>query len=107
MYEQFKDDPAFHVNELTLVDPFLIGIYRADGVYLPGSRNDDGWLASTTRHTISVSRSGTYYLAATHDQWDDGGTFEISLYDMGGVGRHCTKLNVDDLTYEPGYFANK
>ena len=48
MYEQFKDDPAFHVDELTLVDPFLIGIHRSDGTYLPGSQKDDGWLGSAT-----------------------------------------------------------
>ena len=107
MYEHYKDDPAFHVDELTLVDPALIGIYREDGVYLPGSRNYDGWLASTTRHTISVSRSGTYYLAAGHDRWEDGGTFQISLFDMGPVNQHCTKLDVDNLTYEPGHFADK
>ena len=107
MYEHFKDDPAFHVDELTLVDPALTGIHREDGVYLPGSRNYDGWLASTVRHTISVSRTGTYFLAAGHDRWEGGGTFEISLFDMGGVNQHCTKLDVDNLTYEPGYFAGK
>ena len=107
MYEHYEDNDAFHVDELTLVDPALIGIYREDGVYLPGSRNYDGWLASTTRHTISVSKSGTYYLAAGHDRWEDGGTFQISLFDMGPENQHCTKRDVDDLTYEPGHFADK
>ena len=107
MYEHYEDNDAFHVDELTLVDPALIGIYREDGVYLPGSRNYDGWLASTTRHTISVNKNGTYYLAAGHDRWENGGTFEISIYDMGTGNQHCTNVNVDDLTYEPGHFADK
>ena len=36
-----------------------------------------------------------------------GGTFEISIYDMGTGNQHCTNVNVDDMTYEPGHFADK
>ena len=87
--------------------PALIGIHRDDGVFLQGSSNDDGWLGSTTRHSVSVCRSGTYYLAAGHDRWLEGGTFEISLFDMGPVNQHCTVPDVDNLTYRPGHFADK
>ena len=98
MYEKYEDDDAFHVDQLTLEDPYLIGIYRDDGVYLPGSQKDGGRLGDTTRHIVTVSRSGTYYLAASHDRWLCGETFEISLHDLGGVGLNCTWLGVDELT---------
>ena len=107
MYERFKDDDAFHVDELTLEDPFLLGVYREDGEYLPGTRNDAGWAGDTPRHTLSFSESGTYFLAASHDRFLEGGTFEISIYDLGTGNEHCTNVNVDDLTYEPGHFADK
>ena len=108
MYEHFEDDDAFHVDELTLVDP-VPHRHLPRGRRLPPRQPELRRLARqhTVRHTISVSRSGTYYLAAGHDRWEDGGTFQISLFDMGPVNQHCTKLDVDNLTYEPGHFADK
>ena len=98
-------EPGFS-EDLTLVDPYLIGVYRDDGVFLPGTPNDNGRNdGRNPRHTLSFNKTGTYYIAATHSRWLDGGTFEISLYDMGTGNQTCTNVNVDDLTYEPGIFS--
>ena len=42
-------------DDLTLHDPYLNGVYRDDGVYLPGTSNDDGGVDNSARHTPSGS----------------------------------------------------
>lgn len=92
-------------QNLTLEDPLLLGVYRHDGVYLPDTQNDwRPFYGDTPLQTIEFSKSGTYYLVVSHDRYLDGGTFEISLYDMGGTNQHWTEIDADNLTYEPGHF---
>ena len=69
MYERYKHNDAFHVDELTLEDPFLLGVYNENGIYLPGTQNDAGWAGDTPKHTLSFNKSGTYFLVASHDRF--------------------------------------
>ena len=89
-------------DDLTLYDPYLNGVHRADGVYLPGTWNDDGGVDNSARHTIRFNKTGTYYLAVTHGSYDNGGTFDVSLINLGKHTKTCTEVDVDNLTYEPG-----
>ena len=90
---------------LTPKDPFLEGVYRRDGVYLPGAWNDAGRGDNRShRHTLRFNRSGTCCIAVTHDRRLDGGNFELSLHDLGTATRYCTEVDVDNLTYQPGTY---
>ena len=82
-----------YAEGLSLEDPSLKGIYNRRGNYLQGSRMDDGGGdGRTTRHTVKLDRSGTFFIAVTH-QWnlyEGGGTYELSLTDLGTETHHCT-----------------
>ena len=64
----------------TLRDPYLRGIYDADGVLIPGTTNDDGGKGLNSRLTFTATQGGTHYLAAGAYSRDVG-TYEISVED--------------------------
>ena len=83
---------------LTLEDPRLEGVYTDGGTFLRATRNDDGRGDNRTpRHTVRLNRSGRYYISVTHDwnRFEGGGTFDLSLIDLGTATRQCTEVNVD------------
>ena len=92
-----------YAEGLSLEDPSLKGIYNRRGNYLQGSRMDDGGGdGRTTRHTVRLDRSGTFFIAVTH-QWnlyEGGGTFELSLTDLGTETHHCTDCGIAGLARE-------
>ena len=92
---------------LTLTDPYLRGVYRDDGVYLPGTTNRDGGTDLSALHTIRFNRTGAYYIAVSHGWYDEGGTFDLSVINLGTRTKTCTEVDVDNLTYKPGTFDSK
>ena len=48
----------------TLRDPYLRGVYDANGVFITGTRNDDGGAGYNSRVTFTAEEAGTYYVAA-------------------------------------------
>ena len=100
-----REYPA--AEELTLSDPYLNGVYRADGVYLPGTTNDDGGMGRSALHTIRFNKTATYYIAVSHAWYDVGGTFDLSVINLGTRTTTCTEVDVDNLTYKPGTFDSK
>ena len=48
----------------TLRDPYLRGVYDANGVFITGTRNDDGGAGYNSRATFTAEEAGTYYVAA-------------------------------------------
>ena len=76
----------------TLRDPYLRGIYDADGVRIPGTTNDDGGAGSNSREYLTTTEAGTYYLAA--GAWGGGeGTYKLSVVEVVddfGVGTGTT-----------------
>ena len=94
-------------NSLDLLDPELYGVYHADeihhpdGVYLPGTYNDNGGTGNSALHTLRFNKTGTYYIAASHGA-DGGSRFDVSIIDLGTVTKTCTEVDVDNLTYVPG-----
>ena len=68
---------------LTLTDPYLNGVYRDDGVYLPGTTNRDGGTDLSALHTIRFNRTGAYYIAVSHGWYNEGGTFDLSVPQPG------------------------
>ena len=92
---------------LTLTDPYLNGVYRDDGVYLPGTTNRDGGADLSALHTIRFNKTGTYYIAVSHGWYNGGGAFDLSVHNLGARTKTCTEVDVDNLTYKPGTFDSK
>ena len=64
----------------TLSDPYLRGIYDADGNRISNTTNDDGGRGYNSRLTFTVTESGTHYIAA--GAWSSRrGTYEVEVTD--------------------------
>ena len=63
----------------TLSDPYLRGVYDADGNLIPGTTNDDGGLGYNSRLTFAATESGTHYIAA--GAYYGRGTYEVEVSD--------------------------
>ena len=65
----------------TLSDPYLRGIFDADGNRIDGTTNDDGGPGDDSQLTFTAQTAGTYYVAA--DAWGSGtGTYRLSVTDI-------------------------
>ena len=49
----------------SLYDPWLRGIFDADGNEIPGTWDDDGGVGFNSRLTFTPNTDGTYYVAAS------------------------------------------
>ena len=64
----------------TLSDPYLRGIYDADGNRISNTTNDDGGRGYNSRLTFTATESGTHYIAA--GAWSSRrGTYEVEVTD--------------------------
>ena len=65
----------------TLSDPYLQGIYDANGTFIPGTENNDGGEGLNSRLTFTPEEAGTYYVAA--GAWGPGeGTYTLSVTEI-------------------------
>ena len=66
----------------TLTDPYLRGIYDADGNAISGTTNDDGGRGANSEVVFDAPESGTYYISAgAFQDWFGGytGTYRLSV----------------------------
>ena len=63
----------------TLSDPYLRGVYDADGNLIPRTTNDDGGQGLNSRVTFTATESGTHYIAA--GAYSGRGTYEVEVTD--------------------------
>ena len=63
----------------TLRDPFLRGIYDADGNRISNTADDDGGQGYNSRVTFTATESGTHYIAA--GAYSGQGTYEVEVTD--------------------------
>ena len=73
----------------SLGDSLLSGVYRSDGTYIEGTRNDDGGFMLSSALTFTPDADGTYYVAASGRRAHHG-TYKVSVTDVTDV--------VDDYT---------
>ena len=66
----------------TLADPYLCGVYDAEGDYVSGTRDDDGGAGSNSRVTFTPEEDGTYYVAACASL-SLTGTYTLSVAEDG------------------------
>ena len=62
----------------TVDDPYLWGVFGADGNFIPGTRNDNGGAGWNSRVTFTAEEDATYYVAAGSYQ-DTEGTYTLSV----------------------------
>ena len=65
----------------TLSNPYLYGIYDADGNRIAGTKNDDGGGIYNSRVTFTAAEDATYYVAAGAYR-SRGGTYRLSVRDV-------------------------
>ena len=65
----------------TVDDPYLWGVFGADGNFIPGTRNDNGGAGWNSRVTFTAEEDATYYVAAGSYQ-DTEGTYTLSVADV-------------------------
>ena len=65
----------------TLGNPFLHGVYDADGVRLPGTTNNNGGVARNSQLTFTAEDAGVYYVAAGAKGSREG-AYTLSVVDI-------------------------
>ena len=65
----------------TLRDPYLRGVYDADGVLIGGTGNNDGGSGYNSRMAFTPTADGTYYVAAGADG-NRQGTYKLSVTEI-------------------------
>ena len=65
----------------TLRDPYLRGIFNADGELISGTLGNDGGWTKNSRVTFTATEDGTHYVAAgSYDPFSDGtGTYTLEV----------------------------
>ena len=62
-----------------LIDPYLRGIYNADGKRISDTKDDDGGVLRNSQLTFVATESGTYYIAA--GAYSGRGTYTLEVTD--------------------------
>ena len=62
----------------TLLNPYLRGIYDADGNLIEGTTNDDGGWGYNSRVIFRATESGIHYVSAGTSYYYDKGTYKLS-----------------------------
>ena len=65
----------------TLPDPYLRGVYDANGTLIDGTANDDGGTGLNSRVTFTPDEAGTFYIAAGAFRASQG-TYTVSVIDV-------------------------
>ena len=74
------DIEGYDTDQGTLLDPYLRGIYDADGVLISGSWNDDSGLGDNSRSVFTPDESGTYYISVeSSNSISLTGTYRLSV----------------------------
>ena len=84
----------------TLSDPYLRGVYAANGVRIGGTTNDDGGRGFNSRFKFTPTADGTHYVAAGGNS-DETGTYTLSVMDLtddySATRRTTGRVDVDNL----------
>ena len=84
-------------GEGTLLDPYLWGIFTAEGAKIPGTEKNDGGEGYNTRLAFSVADDGAYYIA-TAGRADQTGTYRVSVSESDESGADVTLVSADDYS---------
>ena len=86
---QIKVEGSSADETLTLQYPALRGVYRSDGTLIRGTNENAGGLGTTAIGNVKLDTTSTYYIAAGLYRFENGGTFRMSLTDLGTTDTSC------------------
>ena len=100
-FQEYPDDDPIQeyapAQELTLSDPLLHGVYTDLGNYMPDTQEEYGGVGLGAVKLVTIDQTGTVYIAVSHawygddDENEGGGTFDLSLIDLGRGS--CTRMD--------------
>ena len=109
------DLEGWRTDRGTLEDPYLLGIYAADGTLIDGTTDDDGGEGLNSRVSFEAPESGTYYIAAgAYDEHtgdyllsveDPGDDYPASTGTTGTVAVDGSNTGKVDYTGDEDWFA--
>ena len=76
-------------DTLTLQYPAVRGVYRSDGTHILNTYENAGGRGTTAISNVKLDTTGTYYIAAGLYRFENGGTFRMSLTDLGTTDTSC------------------
>ena len=85
----------------TLYDPYLRGIYDADGTLIDGTTNNNGGGGRNSRVEFTPAAHGTYYVAAGADGDSPWGFYYSFVTGPFGAGGGTYTLSVTDVSDGP------
>ena len=74
---------------LTLQYPAVHGVYRSDGTHIMNTYENADGLGTTAIGNVKLDTTATYYIAAGLYRFENGGTFRLSLTDLGTSDTSC------------------
>ena len=100
-FQEYPDDDPIQEyapsEELTLSDPLIHGVYTDLGNYMPNTQEEYGGVGLGAVKLVTIDQTGTVYIAVSHawygdeDENEGGGTFDLSLIDLGRGS--CTRMD--------------
>ena len=86
---QIKVEGSTADETLTLQYPAVRGVYRSDGTHILNTYENAGGRGTTAISNVKLDTTGTYYIAAGLYRFENGGTFRMSLTDLGTTDTSC------------------
>ena len=86
---QIKVEGSSADDTLTLQYPAVRGVYRNDGTFIYGTYENSDGLGTTAISNVKLDTTATYYIAAGLYRFENGGTFRMSLTDLGTTDTSC------------------
>ena len=86
---QIKVEGSSADETLTLQYPAVRGVYRSDGTHILNTYENAGGRGTTAVSNVKLDTTGTYYIAAGLYRFENGGTFRMTLTDLGTSDDSC------------------
>ena len=86
---QIKVEGSSADETLTLQYPAVRGVYRSDGTHIMNTYENADGLGTTAISNVKLDTTATYYIAAGLYRFENGGTFRMSLTDLGTTDTSC------------------
>ena len=86
---QIKVEGSSADETLTLQYPAVRGVYRSDGTHILNTYENAGGSGTTAISNVKLDTTGTYYIAAGLYRFENGGTFRMTLTDLGTSDDSC------------------
>ena len=86
---QIKVEGSSADETLTLQYPAVHGVYRSDGTHIMNTYENADGLGAEAIANVKLDTTATYYIAAGLYRFENGGTFRMSLTDLGTSNDSC------------------